>query len=125
MILNLLNRSSDKELVNLLNKLNVKDFVVIPRSLLKDALNNPNINNIIFNLGDSTHWVSLNKQKKYYFDSFGQSPPPEISNYKYNTKIIQDFEDSDCGQLCCLFLYYINYKDLNSFYKMFKTRYDY
>lgn len=57
------------------------------------------------------HWVALkvNKNKSYYFDSYGQ-PPPQIivENIKtplyYNNKQIQDLASSHCGIYCIYFL---------------------
>lgn len=120
-----LDRTTDKDLYNLLNKLKIKNFVIISRDQLKQALNNKNIDNIILNLTSSTHWVAINKKHKYYFDSFGQKPIQELKNYNYNKKPIQDIENSYCGQISALFLYYINHDKLENFYKLFHERYDY
>lgn len=76
----------------------------------------------IVNLDDAegvgTHWVAYNKKndKTYYYDSFGDLPPPtELVRYlytgRYKTKKIfynyireQDFDTVWCGHLCLKFL---------------------
>lgn len=120
-----LNRTSNFELDKLLNDLKIKDYVVVSRDQLNDALQDSKIKNIICNLGNSTHWVAIYKPKKIYFDSFGQVPIPEVSTYKHSNKIIQGIEDQDCGQLCCLFLWYANNSTTSKFFNLFKSRYDY
>lgn len=59
------------------------------------------------------HWVCLEveKNKVYYFDSFGTPPPTEISKKTklpiyYNDKQIQDIDTNFCGQYCLYFLKY-------------------
>lgn len=73
---------------------------------------------IIVNLdskeGSGTHWVALNKinnNEAFYFDSFGDLPPPkEIINYlhgatiKYNVNRYQSSDTELCGQLALQFL---------------------
>ena len=67
----------------------------------------------IFNLddffGSGTHWVCWWKRrdKAYYFDSFGLSPPIEFIDYIhpnknifYNTEQIQPRDQIFCGHLC-------------------------
>ena len=63
--------------------------------------------------GKGTHWVAIRKNKKYiyYFDSFGNLPPPnEITkmakNFKlyYNTTNLQSFDLTNCGKLSIEFL---------------------
>lgn len=70
----------------------------------------------ILNLGDltsnGTHWtcyVKTDDGRKFYFDSFGDAPPPyELVNYLgggdglvYNDCRIQNFDDPPiCGHLC-------------------------
>jgi hypothetical protein len=75
----------------------------------------------IVNLDDfvnkGSHWTAYyyNKPKKlkFYFDSFGNLPPPiELNNYlgcgiKYNTLQYQNFNENSCGYLCLLWLVYI------------------
>lgn len=60
--------------------------------------------------GPGTHWVAYCKRqhKVYYFDSFGNLPPPlEVINYfgnnaqiYYNHNNYQNFNTFICGQLC-------------------------
>lgn len=68
--------------------------------------------------GPGTHWVAYYKNKNsiYYFDSFGNLPPPsELIKYLgcdskiyYNYKKYQDYGTVICGQLCIKFLYEFN-----------------
>lgn len=72
----------------------------------------------ILNLDDSngpgTHWVAYYKYNNnaYYFDSFGNLPPPlELIKYLgnntsiyYNYKKYQSFDSVICGQLSLKFL---------------------
>lgn len=73
--------------------------------------------NIIVNLdsraSSGTHWVAIKKDGRcaYYFDSFGNLPPPkEIVRYlrrskiRYNAKSYQTVDTEICGQLCLAFL---------------------
>lgn len=76
----------------------------------------------IINLDDSsgpgTHWVAYfkNNNNVYYFDSFGNLPPPKEFvtrlgsgvNIYYNYKKYQNFETVNCGQLCINFLLKMN-----------------
>lgn len=78
----------------------------------------------IINLDDSTgpgtHWVAYYKNKNdvYYFDSFGNLPPPlEFIKYLgnnvkiyYNYKKYQTFTSVTCGQLSLKFLCEISKK---------------
>lgn len=67
--------------------------------------------------GVGTHWVSFfrNKKKCFYFDSFGNLPPPtEFLNYindkcviYYNHKSYQTYSEVNCGHLCIKFLYHM------------------
>ncbi len=122
-MVNNLKSTSSKDLSKLLIKLNISDFDIIRK---KDIYNS-NADNIIINLddkGSGTHWVAMNKSKKLYFDSYGKQCPETVpKDYKFHTKIIEGFDDRDCGQLCCLFLYYANYSNINKFYKLFKSLY--
>ena len=68
----------------------------------------------------------MNTTKKLYFDSYAQPPPLEIPK---NTKLastnkeLQNIEAEMCGQLCCLWLYYVNYKSNDDYYNLFKDVY--
>lgn len=62
-----------------------------------------------------SHWTAMVKiaNNAYYFDSYGNLPPPfELINYlgaktrlKYNYHNYQKFNTIVCGQLCLKFLY--------------------
>lgn len=62
--------------------------------------------------GEGTHWVSYSKvgNKVTFFDSYGLRPPPEIARYfkgspiSYSNEIKQNYDTSNCGQLCLQFL---------------------
>lgn len=68
--------------------------------------------------GPGTHWVAYGKrgQEIYYFDSFGDLPPPkELISYfgsdaqiYYNYLNYQKYGTVVCGQLCITFLYNFN-----------------
>ena len=77
-------------------------------------------------MGNSTHWVALYKPKKLYFDSYAQSPPTVVpKNYKMasTNKEIESMDGNNCGQLCLLWLYYVNFKSNDEYYKLFKDLY--
>ena len=50
---------------------------------------------------------------------FSQVIPKDYKRASTN-KEIQSISSEMCGQLCCLWLYYINYKSNNSYYKINK-----
>lgn len=89
----------------------------LPSSCLKNE-------SVVINLdgisGPGTHWVAYLKKDKdvYYFDSFGNLPPPlELIQYlgsdikiHYNYKKFQNYGTVNCGQLCLKFLYDMNNK---------------
>lgn len=88
---------------NLPAKLNDKECAIINLDSIK---------------GDGTHWVAYfkNMNDVHYFDSYGNLPPPlELLEYfgndskiYYNAYKYQDYDSTICGQLCVMFLYYIN-----------------
>jgi hypothetical protein len=124
--MNLINRSSDYELLDLGNKLGLQNLIVCSKSDLPKYLSNKKIKNIIFNMGNSTHWVALYKPKKLYFDSYAQPMPSVVpKNYKRSStnKEIESIDGNNCGQLACLYLYYVNYKTQDEYYKLFKDLY--
>ena len=64
---------------------------------------------------EGTHWVCYykNKNKKYYFDSFGLDPPYEIQKYLGDNILISTFQIQEtgtnyCGHLCLKVLYELN-----------------
>lgn len=114
---------NDSELVHLIKKYKIKHFrgVHMRDSLPKKPwerecaiINLDSIKNV------GTHWCSYFKMRTqiYYFDSFGNlPPPPELISYFgndvnifYNTNKYQDFNTSICGQLCIMFLHYFSRK---------------
>lgn len=88
----------------------------LPKNMLKK--NECAIINLDDSSGPGTHLVAYYKKHKnvYYFDSFGNLPPPlELIMYLgsgvniyYNYKKYQDFNTVNCGQLCINFLYDMN-----------------
>jgi hypothetical protein len=127
--MNLINRSSDYQLDNLLNQLGVANHIICSKDELKKYLKKPTIRNIIFNISSTdhgSHWVAIDKKSKMYFDSYAQPPPTVVpKDYKLASieKELQSIEAQDCGQLCCLFLYYSNFKSIKDFYNLFKDIY--
>lgn len=85
----------------------------LPKTPLK---NESAIVNLDSQIGSGTHWVAYTKRHKnvWYFDSFGNLPPPkELVNYfghniniKYNYKRFQKLNSYNCGHLCLKFLIY-------------------
>jgi hypothetical protein len=76
--------------------------------------NETGIVNLDNSAGSGTHWICYKKLDKsvYYFDSFGNLPPPkELQHYFrtahnifYNYKREQPDDTSICGHLCLNFL---------------------
>lgn len=126
--MNLNNRSSDIELLDLGKKLGIKSFIVCSKPDLKKNLKI--YDNIIFNLSDDrfggTHWVAIMKPKKLYFDAYAQDKPSVVpQNYKCAStkKEVEAIDGNNCGQLCILWLYYMNFKSNDKYYKLFKDVY--
>jgi hypothetical protein len=121
--------TSTQDLYGLLHKLNVKNAIVCRKGELKKYLKNKKIKNYIINLDDiggGTHWVACNTSKKMYFDSYSEEMPLAIpKDYKRAStfKELQLIESTDCGGLCCLWLYYINNKSNAEYYRLFKDVY--
>uniref|UniRef100_A0A6C0H0X5 Ubiquitin-like protease family profile domain-containing protein n=1 Tax=viral metagenome TaxID=1070528 RepID=A0A6C0H0X5_9ZZZZ len=129
---NLINRSSTNELYNLANQLGLNDLIIIRKNKFNDYKNN--YENIIMNLDDKnngSHWICANTKYKIYFDSYNQPPPNIIpKNYKQaNSHFeIQSLRSEMCGQLCVLFLKFLQKKNnpndgIKEFYKLFKDVY--
>ena len=122
-------RTSTLDLYKICNDLGVKNVKIIRKYDLKKTIEQKKFKNIIINLDDfggGTHWVACNTDKKLYFDSYAQLPPFGVpSSYKRSStkKELQDVEGENCGALCCLWLYYINFKSNDEFYKLFKDVY--
>lgn len=69
--------------------------------------------NLDFERNPGTHWTCYKKVNKsvFYFDSFGNLPPPlQLRKYfkgcdiKYNYNREQAFDAFNCGHLCLKFL---------------------
>lgn len=122
-------RMSTNDLYSLAKKLNISNFIVCRKFELPRILKNKSIKNIIINLddiGNGSHWVAANTTKKMYFDSYAQDKPTTIpNNYRLAStkKELQSIDSTDCGGLCCLWLYYINYKSNDQYYDKFKDVY--
>jgi len=77
-------------------------------------VNETGIVNLDSSIGPGTHWVCYKKLGDivYYFDSFGNLPPPvELRKYfnsatkiLFNYERFQDYNTSVCGHLCLEFL---------------------
>jgi hypothetical protein len=85
--------------------------------------------NIIMNLDDygaGSHWTAISVPHKMYFDSYAQAPPmivPRGYRLASQKKELQSIESTDCGGLCCLWLYYITHRSNPEYYKLFKDVY--
>lgn len=83
----------------------------LPKTMWKNESGIVNLDN---STGPGTHWVCYKKlgEKVYYFDSFGNLPPPkEVQAYFgsanqvfYNYQRQQPDNTSICGHLCLEFL---------------------
>lgn len=83
----------------------------LPKNIWKNETGIVNLDNID---GFGTHWVCYKKLKDhvYYFDSFGNIPPPkEMQEYfrsakkvMHNNKRQQNENTEICGHLCLEFL---------------------
>ena len=138
---NLINRSSTNELYALANKLGLKNVIIIRKNKFNDY--QKDYENIIMNLDDinnGSHWICVNTKHKIYFDSYNQPMPNIIpKDYKQaNSQFeIQSLNSEMCGQLCVLFLYYLQKnthgkpngrrqnpdKSIKEFYSKFKDVY--
>ena len=122
-------RTSVADLNHIAKILKVNNFTVCRLDELPRVLNQKNIDNIVINLdsiGSGSHWVSINRTKKLYFDSYAQPAPNGVpKNYKLasQSKEVQSIAATDCGSLCLLWLHYVNYKSNAEYYKLFKDVY--
>ena len=83
----------------------------LPRRIMRNETGIVNLDN---SDGPGTHWVCYKKLKDivYYFDSFGNLPPPtELLRYfrhvkmlMFNTERMQKRNTEICGHLCLDFL---------------------
>lgn len=108
---------TNEELINYVKCLNIPFFRGV---FMKDMLpvniwkNETGIVNLDSTSGTGTHWVCYKKlfDIVYYFDSFGNLPPPqELSKYfkpakkiLYNFNRWQNDDTNVCGHLCLDFL---------------------
>ena len=67
---------------------------------------------------DNMHWTCwfINGKNKYYFDSFGLTPPKEIIKYLkspivHSTFQLQQFNEINCGEWCIYVLNRLNSGD--------------
>ena len=107
------------DIIKLVGHLNIPNFRgVFPRDGLPDHPNEKECGVVNFNTSSEpgSHWVAYYKHgdKRYYFDSFGCTPPTEIQRYlktteefrnnepviQRNTDVVQKFNTEICGQLC-------------------------
>jgi len=105
------------DLENLAKILKIDNFRgVFTKDLLPDSSKRKET--LIINLdtiaGYGTHWVAVRKAgfRVIYFDSYGNIPPPvEVVRYYkgceilYNGHSFQDFNTTNCGELCLEFLH--------------------
>ncbi len=121
-------RTNVSDLVRLCDDLNIPSLGIcrlheLPRMLKSKA------SNIIVNLdsyGLGSHWVALYRPKKVYFDSYAEEKPiqiPKDYTRASTKKELQSLESTDCGGLCCLWLYYMNFKTNEEYYDLFKDVY--
>lgn len=105
------------DLENLAEKLKIDNFRgVFTKDLLPDKPRRKEtlIINLDTILGYGTHWVATRKSgfRVIYFDSYGNIPPPvEVVRYfkgceiLYNGSTFQNFNTTNCGELCLEFLH--------------------
>ncbi len=123
-------RTSKNMLIDLCKKLNIHNVTVCRLNELSKFMKNKKNTNFIINLdnyGSGTHWVACNTKNKVYFDSYASEMPEILKKLNYikasDKKELQTFYAEDCGPLCVLWLYYINYKTNDEYYKLFRDIY--
>jgi hypothetical protein len=109
---------SNHDIEKIAKQLKIKNFRgVFMRDTLPDKVNEKEcgIVNLDSILNEGTHWVCYYKDrnKKYYFDSFGLSPPLELKKYLGKDIIMSTFQiqklgTNYCGHLCLYILYELN-----------------
>jgi hypothetical protein len=109
---------SNLDIEKIAKQLKIKNFRgVFMRDTLHDRVNEKEcgIVNLDSILNEGTHWVCYYKDrnKKYYFDSFGLSPPLELKKYLGKDIIMSTFQiqklgTNYCGHLCLYILYELN-----------------
>ena len=109
------NELSDKEI-----KVTLKYYgIQINQIVMKDEFpKNPKVGFYIINLqssteGNGTHWTCFYyyPSMSIYFDSFGEYPPVEveekINKYIYNSRDLQNYNDTSCGFFCISFIVFL------------------
>jgi len=125
--MNFNHRTSTLDLYKICNDLGINNVKIIRKNQLKKTI--PHYKNIIINLddfGNGSHWVFYSPEKNIYFDSYAQLPPfgiPKNAKLASTKKELQTVDGENCGALCCLFAYYLNYKTKEQFYSLFKDVY--
>jgi hypothetical protein len=109
---------SNLDIEKIAKQLKIKNFRgVFMRDTLPDRANEKEcgIVNLDSILNGGTHWVCYckDRNKKYYFDSFGLSPPLELKKYLGKDIIMSTFQiqklgTNYCGHLCLYILYELN-----------------
>jgi len=109
---------SNLELEKMVKQLKIKNFkgvFMIDTLPDKSSEKECGIVNLDSIANEGTHWVCYykDKNKKYYFDSFGLSPPLKIKKYLgknilTSTFQIQKLGTNYCGHLCLYILYELN-----------------
>ena len=122
---------SNIQLTDAVNKLKINNFrgVFLRDQLpIRSKAYECGILNLDDSSGKGTHWVAWTKNKsdKWYFDSYGLSPPTELINYLgrpiyYNSERIQPDNEVFCGHLCLYVLKKI--QDGNSFQEVINNLY--
>ena len=110
------------ELMKLASFYDISIIDIIPKNELPDDQMEGNyiINMQSSYMGNGTHFVLLilNKLHSFYFDSFGEPPPIEVSDYvkRFKSKHfscsdtqIQDLKSENCGYYCFSLLLYIKH----------------
>ena len=129
MMKSLTERSNTTYLYKLSYSIGLNNLFISSRDSLPSALNSNHIRFIILNLdhgSNGTHWVGLDKKTKMYFDSYAQPKPIGVPSwYKRAStkKELQSIDSSMCGQLVCLWMYYMKNKSNDEYYKLFKDCY--
>jgi len=125
--MNFNHRTSTLDLYKICNDLGINNVKIIRKNQLKKTI--PYYKNIIINLddfGNGSHWVCYSRTHNMYFDSYAQKAPlgiPKNAKMASQKKELQSIEGKNCGPLCCLWLYYINNKSNDEYYKLFKDVY--
>ena len=125
--------TTDYFLTDLAKKLKFKNFRGV---FMRDELSRINqpykqesgIMNFDTSVNPGSHWVAwykINDKQLYYFDSYGTAVPDELRNYLsginnikkpkilHSDFMIQGLTTDICGELCCAFIYLMDYSGLS------------